>query len=77
MLPLVPLFFGPWLGAERTFLTSALFTAATFATIGVIRGRVSEQSIPRCLLETLFVGGSAAVLAFGVGAMLRRYVGMD
>lgn len=77
LVPLAPLFFSAWLTPQQTFLTSALFTALTFSAIGGIRGRVSRQGIVKSALETLLVGGCAAVLAFSVGWLLRRYVGID
>jgi VIT1/CCC1 family predicted Fe2+/Mn2+ transporter len=77
MLPLLPLFASPWLGAERTFLASAICTAFTFAAIGAIRGKISQHSIPYSALETLFVGGSAATVAFVVGKLLKSWVGVD
>ena len=77
MVPLAPLFLKPWLGADRTFLLSAICTAVTFATIGIIRGRASQQPLLRSMVETLLVGGSAAALAYTVGALLRRFVGVD
>jgi vacuolar iron transporter family protein len=46
-------------------------TAATFFAIGVVKGLVVSRSWLRDGLETLALGGAAAIAAFGVGWLLR------
>jgi len=74
MVPLVPLFFANKLSQNDVFLISAIATAATFAIIGLFKGRVSEQPVLRSVMETLLIGGSAAVLAFLAGTVLQGLV---
>ncbi len=73
MVPLLPLFFGSWLASPQMFAYSAVLTALTFFVIGWIRGAISERQPLLAGIETLFVGGSAAVLAYVIGALLRDY----
>jgi VIT1/CCC1 family predicted Fe2+/Mn2+ transporter len=77
MIPLTPLFFSGTLGVRETFLLSALATAVAFVLIGAIRSTVVREPVVRSSLETLVIGGVAAALAFGVGALLRQYAGID
>ncbi|MCR9117516.1 MAG: VIT1/CCC1 transporter family protein [bacterium] len=75
MIPLAPLFFAAWLAdSQQIFAISAVLTAVTFFTIGVIRGRTSNLSSWRVGFETLFIGGSAAALAYFIGLLLRSFV---
>ena len=53
------------------FLWSSLATAGTFAAIGVFKARVVGTSRIMAGIETVAVGGAAAVLAYGVGWLLR------
>lgn len=73
MVPLLPLLlaFVSHLSPGVIFAISALATAITFFVTGLLRGRVTEQPMLRAALETLVVGGSAACLAYVVGAMLK------
>lgn len=74
LVPLTPLFLAAWLAESQMFVTSAVLTAVTFFSIGVIRGRLEERGMLGVGLETLLVGGTAAALAYGVGSWLRGLV---
>lgn len=71
LLPLAPLLATSWLSADAVFRASAAMTAISFLVIGYIRGVVGGRGRWRCALETLFIGGVAAGLAYLVGVSLR------
>jgi vacuolar iron transporter family protein len=53
------------------FLWSAILTAVAFMIVGALKARFVERSLWRAALETLAVGGGAAVLAYALGAALQ------
>ena len=59
---------------ESPFVWSAVMTGVAFFVVGALKSRFVEQSWWRSGLETLTVGGLAAVLAFGAGAFLQSIV---
>lgn len=54
------------------FAWSAVLTGVAFLVVGGMKSRFVEQSWWRSALETLVVGGLAAVLAYGAGAFLQE-----
>lgn len=58
-------------GISTPFLWSSIATAATFFVIGVFKARVVGGNTIKAGVETVAVGGIAAVLAYGVGWLLR------
>jgi VIT1/CCC1 family predicted Fe2+/Mn2+ transporter len=74
-LPLAPLMLPLALPAPARFSISAWATGVTFLLIGVLKGHVLDRPHWRSGLETLLVGGGAAVLAYLVGAWLRDIAG--
>lgn len=72
-VPLVPFLIAP-LSMQQAFVTSAAITALTFFAVGVIKGRVVGSSLFGAGVETLLVGGGAAVLAYAVGYGIRQAV---
>ena len=75
-IPLVPFlmnwFAGPVL--SNPFAVSALLTAVSFLAVGGLKGRYLNQSPWSAGVETLVIGGVAAVLAFVVGVLLKGLV---
>lgn len=53
------------------FTWSAVLTAVAFLVVGGMKSRFVDQSWWRSALETLVVGGLAAVLAYAAGALLQ------
>ncbi|MBI1904018.1 MAG: VIT1/CCC1 transporter family protein [Planctomycetia bacterium] len=74
-VPLLPLVLGARLDAQEKFTISAVATGLTFFFIGVVRGRLTSRPAWRTALETLVVGGAAALLAFMTGRLLHGLVG--
>ena len=68
LVPLLPLFLGALFAAPQLFVASAVLAALTFFLIGVARGRITERSAFLTGIETLVVGGLAAVSAYVIGA---------
>jgi vacuolar iron transporter family protein len=71
LVPLLPLIFMLHRRAGDAFAASAVCTGVAFLLIGLIRGRVAEEHPMKAGLETLFIGGSAAAVAFVVGWLLE------
>ena len=63
--------FGIW---QKTFLISCIATFFAFFFIGMVRGRVANTSSTKTALETLFIGGVAAIVAYSVGAFLDKII---
>jgi VIT1/CCC1 family predicted Fe2+/Mn2+ transporter len=74
VVPLIP-FLVPGVAPDQRFAASAIATALAFVGVGMVKGWALGRSIFRSALETLGIGGSAAVLAYVAGAALRRLFG--
>ncbi len=77
-VPLLPFVFAPFFPVieESQFVWSICFTALAFIAIGAGRGIVTEENKFITSLETLLIGGIAALIAFGIGFLLRGVVGV-
>jgi VIT1/CCC1 family predicted Fe2+/Mn2+ transporter len=71
LVPLLPTMLLLSQSAAQTFLASSVLTAVAFFAIGVIRGRIVDRQPLAAGVETLLIGGSAALLAFAVGRLLH------
>jgi vacuolar iron transporter family protein len=56
---------------DNPFAWSALMTGVAFLVVGALKSRFVDQSWWRSALETLVVGGLAAMLAYAAGAVLQ------
>lgn len=74
LLPLVP-FVIPGLENDVRFRGSALLAALTFALIGVAKGILLQRPVFRAGLETLLIGGGAALIAYCTGTWLQHLYG--
>jgi VIT1/CCC1 family predicted Fe2+/Mn2+ transporter len=70
LVPLSPFLFD----IPNAAVVAILLTALVFAAIGSIRSRWSARSWWACGLETLAIGMAAALVAYGVGALIARLV---
>jgi len=71
LVPLLPLIFMLRQSADESFVASSVCTGLAFLAMGLIRGRVAAENPLKSGLETLFIGGSAAAVAFLVGWLLE------
>jgi vacuolar iron transporter family protein len=74
IIPLVP-FLLPDLLTSIRFLASAVATALAFFGVGAAKGLILSRSALRSGLGTLLTGGTAAAIAFVVGALLQEAFG--
>ena len=80
LIPLTPFIFvyfsdfAALMTIERIFIYSIVFTAISFFLIGLIKGKVVDKSPIRSGLNTLMIGGIAALVSFLVGGLLSAYV---
>lgn len=58
----------------KQFVVAAVVTGLAFIFIGVVRGKITKKNPVFAALETLFVGGVAALVAYFVGVMLQGLV---
>jgi vacuolar iron transporter family protein len=76
-IPLLSFVFAPLsptLSANK-FTYSIVLTGISFIIIGAIRGSVANKSKIKSSIETLLIGGIAALIAFLVGYLLRGLTG--
>ncbi len=67
-VPLLPYFLlDP---VETTFRLSVLATAAALVALGLLRWKVTSETMVRCVGESVLVGGTCAVVAFLVGIIV-------
>ena len=59
---------------SNPYLASTVLTGAAFFLIGAAKSRFVDESWHRAGVETLVIGGGAAVLAYAVGMLLGRLV---
>lgn len=76
MLPLLPFIVNWWLpqALPAPFTVSIIATMGAFFLVGALKGRFVKVNGLRSGLETTLVGGTAALLAYGVGALLGNLV---
>ena len=75
-LPLIPLMFVGWLTPNQTFVISAGLAGLAFLIVGAVQGFITDLSPTLNSLYMLLVGGSAAAVAYFVGAALHGLTGI-
>jgi len=68
-IPLIPYFV--MTDPSTTFWYSSLFTAGALALLGAFRAYTTKDSYIISIIETLIIGGTAAVLAYIVGLLFK------
>jgi VIT1/CCC1 family predicted Fe2+/Mn2+ transporter len=59
------------IGSEDMFLTSSVMTGIAFGLIGLLKSYVTDTRRVRGVVETLLLGGVAAIIAYYVGDVLE------
>ncbi len=59
---------------RHEFLISIILTGIAFVFVGMERVRLSNIGIARSVLQSLVVGGGAAVIAYYVGFFLKSFI---
>ena len=59
---------------QSKFTYSIILTGIAFLVIGGFRGKIANKSPIRTSLETLVMGGIAAIIAFTIGFLLKNLI---
>lgn len=73
-VPILPYCLPLGMTSPTLFAVSSVATAITFFLIGAAKGHVVQRSKWLSGVETLLIGGAAAMLAYGVGVLLHAMV---
>ena len=60
---------------SNTFAIAVVMTLVALVVIGVIKRYVTKKDLWKSVLETVFIGGMAAIIAYFIGYFLRWLVG--
>ncbi len=64
-IPLIPFFFG--LPPHQAAIVAVVLGATTFIFIGMFKGKVTGTSIGKSALQFFLLGGTAALIGYGIG----------
>jgi len=70
LIPLLPFIFGIF-DPLQAFQISVIGVATSLTLIGLLRWKIVGYSLSRALFETLLIGSLSALVAFGVGMLLK------
>ncbi|WP_020530729.1 VIT1/CCC1 transporter family protein [Flexithrix dorotheae] len=59
---------------DKLFLTSSILTLLAFGIIGFLKAYITQTNKWKGIFETLFLGASAAILAYLVGDFLEKWI---
>jgi predicted membrane protein (TIGR00267 family) len=76
LIPLIPFILAHfWENlVEKQFLYSFFFTGIALALVGAIKGRIVKKHPIKSAIETLIIGGIAALLAYFIGLLLKGVI---
>lgn len=77
VLYVVDALFGLGWGNDNLFVASCVLTGLAFVAIGLVKGRLTKTSKLRAAAETLILGGIAALLAYILGDLLAKALGVN
>ena len=60
---------------QNQFTYSIVLTGFAFLFVGWFKGKITEKSEIKSSLQTLFIGGTAAVVSFFVGYFIKMLIG--
>ena len=69
LIPLLPYVFARQ--SPNIFIYSFIATFSALVLLGIFRWKVTQQQFVRSMIETLFLGGLAALVAYSVGSLFR------
>jgi VIT1/CCC1 family predicted Fe2+/Mn2+ transporter len=69
-IPLIPFI----LKMPNSFILSAVLVVASLFVVGIVRGLMTHKNIFKTALENTYIGGAAALIAYSVGYLVRRYL---
>ncbi len=61
---------------EQTFTIAIIMTVLALFIIGIVKRYVTKKSLWKSALETVFIGGAAALIAYYIGFFLRWVVAL-
>lgn len=62
------------LGLNNLFMFASILAGLAFAGVGWLKSFVTEEAIPRAIVETVFLGAIAAGAAYFIGAALEKVI---
>ncbi len=77
LIPLLPYLYGLTQNAtkpQRVFVSSMIMTGVAFMLVGYLKGRVTSVNTFRAAIETFALGVAAALIAYGVGDVLAKWI---
>ena len=60
---------------QNQFLYSAALTLFALGIVGWFKGKASEKNELKSSIQTMLIGGIAAVLAFSIGYLMKSLIG--
>ena len=74
LIPLLSFVSDLFIPLENVFLYSTILTAVGLFSVGFVKGEITRKRPFVSGLETLFIGGIAAALAFAAGYLLKTFL---
>jgi VIT1/CCC1 family predicted Fe2+/Mn2+ transporter len=74
LIPMLAYLFDWGAEGNSRFMVACVLTSLGFALVGWLKAYINHTSRLRSVLETLFLGGSAAAVSYFVGDVLARII---